>query len=100
MNDPRYRDDHAPTPPTYRAYTKEELTAEFKQTDLTSIVGAISQSPTDELELLREWARYGSDEDKWVPGLTISESVLRYIRILEEENAELQKEVEGWRGDQ
>jgi hypothetical protein len=39
----------------------------------------------EELTRLREWSHNGCDEDKWIPGLTISESVLKYIEKLEEE---------------
>ncbi len=39
----------------------------------------------EELDRLREWSHNGLEEDKWIPGLTISESVLKYIQNLEGE---------------
>jgi NAD-dependent DNA ligase len=48
-----------------------------------------------ELDRLREWAFNGCDEEKWIPGLTISESILKYIEALEKKLKELDNEVDG-----
>jgi hypothetical protein len=100
MTDP-YRDGHAPHPPTYRPYTPGEqkiiddvkLQSFIGQTQ--SLTGSVKySSATDELELLREWARHGSGDDKWVPGLTISESILKYIASLEAQLKEAKRDLD------
>lgn len=45
-----------------------------------------------ELDLLKEkFANNGADDEKWIPGLTISESVLKYIETLEKKIDSLEK---------